>query len=391
MPTLLNNRKISRRKAFTLLELIGVLSVVSILLTAAIPLTFNIIQNQRLVGEKNAIPQLVDAIKRGMLREQRFPLYENSTLKINEDLNDSFWWKLAARHGAVSNNEARYPVGSRNTQSNTRKLYFADASISGLEFSSLTGDGSGWLSSISDPSELRLLLISTTNPDLPLPNIINPINFNNFWDDWAIGTDGNPLLLDWVDYGLSQTDWDGRAADLFVERIDLRDWVCEVTIEVRRALDLTNFSSWPFDSTSTTDSVHSVKIENVSGVRVYLARATTVDALTGDNAYSIESVTIDGHPQTMISDSQGTGEFTELTPKLHLIDDTGSIIETIDLDLEERNQTLNFDNTSSALQTRYFLLNEIISLYDSSDTQVGAFVLDESYKTIRYDGYRWQY
>ena len=35
---------------------------------------------------------------------------------------------------------------------------------------------------------------------------------------------------------LNSTIWDGRAAELNVHRIDLRDWLCTVVIENRRAI-----------------------------------------------------------------------------------------------------------------------------------------------------------
>ena len=37
-------------------------------------------------------------------------------------------------------------------------------------------------------------------------------------------------------YGLSSSEWQGRAAELNVQRIDLRDWLCTVVIENRRAI-----------------------------------------------------------------------------------------------------------------------------------------------------------
>jgi hypothetical protein len=67
------------------------------------------------------------------------------------------------------------------------------------------------------------------------------------------------------------------------------------------------------------------------------------------------------------------------------------VLEIIFLNFENRNQTLGFNNSSSAIQTRYFLLNEIISLFDSNGTQVGATVLNQPFTTIRFDGQRWSY
>ncbi len=51
-----------------------------------------------------------------------------------------------------------------------------------------------------------------------------------------VGSDGDPAIGTWSRYGLSSSEWKGRAAELNVQRIDLRDWLCTVVIENRRAI-----------------------------------------------------------------------------------------------------------------------------------------------------------
>jgi len=229
------------RTGFTLIEMIGVMVVISILFAAAVPSVVNLIRTQRSVDDRAALPKIAAALKLGMLREQRFPLDMNaSTAGTAADAD--YWWNLATRHGAGSANEARYPLGTIPGEANTRKLYFAKASWGGQSFFEITGDGSTWLADPLDPQELRLLLVSTTNPDLPLADVLTNTQFNAFWDDWAVGSDGNPASGsnpasgNWANYGLNQVDWKGRAAELNVQRIDLRDWLCTVVIENRRAI-----------------------------------------------------------------------------------------------------------------------------------------------------------
>jgi prepilin-type N-terminal cleavage/methylation domain-containing protein len=231
-----------RRAGFTLLELIGVMAVIAILSAALLPGAIDMIRVQRAVNDRAELPKIAEALKRGMLREQVFPIYENAA-SVSTDGNDAYWWNLAARHGGGSANAVRYPLGIRPGSTTTRKLYFAEASWSGKSFSEFTGDGLDWLNDFQDPTELRLLLISTTNPDLSLPDELdNDDKFNAFWDDWAVGSDGDPASGDpasddWADYGLSSTEWEGRATELNVQRIDLRDWLCTVVIENRRAIE----------------------------------------------------------------------------------------------------------------------------------------------------------
>lgn len=233
--------KRSASAGFTLIEMIGVMIVISILFAAAVPSVVNLIRTQRSVDERVELPKIAAALKLGMLREQVFPIYENDA-SISTDGNKAYWWNLAERHGGGSANELRYPLGIRPGSEVTRKLYFAEASWSNQSFFQVTGDGSAWLADPLDPEELRLLLVSTTNPDLSLPDSLNNEDkFNAFWDEWAVGSDGNPAsesegFEDWSDYGLNEVEWKGRAAELNVQRIDLRDWLCTVVIENRRAI-----------------------------------------------------------------------------------------------------------------------------------------------------------
>ena len=223
------------RAGFTLLELIGVMAVIAILAAAVLPGAIDLIRTQRAVKEGAELPKIAEALKRGMLREQIFPVYENDANELTEG-NEAYWWNLAARHGGGSANELRYPLGIRPGSEVTRKLYFAKESWSGKVFSEVTEDGLDWLNNFQDPTELRLLLISTTNPDLLLPDTLNEPRFNKFWEDWSVGSNGDPASGAWSNYGFSSSEWQGRAAELNVQRIDLRDLLCTVVIENRRAV-----------------------------------------------------------------------------------------------------------------------------------------------------------
>ena len=221
---------------FTLIEMIGVMVVISILFAAAVPSIVNLVRTQRSVDDRAELPKIAAALKLGMLLEQRFPIDMNAP-SASTDADADYWWNIASRHGAGSANEARYPLGASPGEAHTRKLYFAQTNWAGQSFFQVTGDGSAWLGNPLNPQELRLLLVSTTNPDLPLADVLTSTQFNTFWNDWAVGSDGNPALGSWSDYGLSNEQWAGRAPELNVERIDLRDWLCTVVIENRRAIE----------------------------------------------------------------------------------------------------------------------------------------------------------
>ena len=221
---------------FTLIEMIGVMVVISIIFAAAVPSIVNLVRTQRSVDDRAELPKIAAALKLGMLLEQRFPIDMNAS-SASTDADADYWWNIASRHGAGSANEARYPLGASPGEAHTRKLYFAQTNWAGQSFFQVTGDGSAWLGNPLNPQELRLLLVSTTNPDLALADVLTSTQFNTFWNDWAVGSDGNPALGSWSDYGLSNEQWAGRAPELNVERIDLRDWLCTVVIENRRAIE----------------------------------------------------------------------------------------------------------------------------------------------------------
>lgn len=230
---------LAKRRAcagFTLIEMIGVMVVISILFAAAVPSIVNLVRTQRSVDDRAELPKIAAALKLGMLLEQRFPIDMNAS-SASTDADADYWWNIASRHGAGSANEARYPLGASPGEAHTRKLYFAQTNWAGQSFFQVTGDGSAWLGNPLNPQELRLLLVSTTNPDLALADVLTSTQFNTFWNDWAVGSDGNPASGSWSDYGLSNEQWAGRAPELNVERIDLRDWLCTVVIENRRAIE----------------------------------------------------------------------------------------------------------------------------------------------------------
>lgn len=221
---------------FTLIEMIGVMVVISILFAAAVPSIVNLVRTQRSVDDRAELPKIAAALKLGMLLEQRFPIDMNAS-SASTDADADYWWNIASRHGAGSANEARYPLGASPGEAHTRKLYFAQTNWAGQSFFQVTGDGRTWLGNPLNPQELRLLLVSTTNPDLALADVLTSTQFDTFWNDWAVGSDGNPASGSWSDYGLSNEQWAGRAPELNVERIDLRDWLCTVVIENRRAIE----------------------------------------------------------------------------------------------------------------------------------------------------------
>ena len=408
------------RAGFTLLELIGVMAVIAILAAAVLPGAIELIRTQRAVKEGAVLPKIAEALKRGMLREQVFPIYENDADKLTED-NEAYWWNLAARHGGGSANEVRYPLGIRPGSTTTRKLYFAETNWGRDSFDGLIGNGTpfnyitdvgpakssenavdGWVYP-NNPTELRLLLISTTNPDLPLPVTLNEQRFNNFWEDWAVGSDGDPAIGTWSNYGLNSTIWDGRAAELNVHRIDLRDWLCTVVIENRRAIKEASgdelfipalSGDWELDTVYafTKNQVGSEiilqlkEVSDSSDPPVIYTQITNV-VLTkrgrvADEA-SLTTIEVSGNK---IGTSSGS---TTVSIELNLTNLAPIALmrpNNADIDL------FDFENDSATIENRYFLLNQELLLKEPwNQSEVGIFSITESFSTLRFDGLEWHY
>ena len=433
------------RSGFTLLELIGVMAVIAILAAAVLPGAIDLIRTQRAVNEAAELPKVAEALKRGMLREQVFPIYENNADELTEG-NDAYWWNLAARHGGGSANEVRYPLGIRPDSTTTRKLYFAETSWgndsfdgdfgNGTSFNYITGNGpakssetasDGWVYP-DDPTELRLLLISTTNPDLSLPDTLNEGRFNNYWEDWAVDSDGNPAVGRWSRYGLSSTIWDGRAAELNVQRIDLRDWLCTVVIENRRAIEDASGDEFNDISAQKTGTL----LDDAWDLgTVY---AYTTNQVGSEIILQLKEVSSNGNPPvTQIKNVVLTkrGRIAEEAP---VLSDTVITIEvrgnktvqagappapttspaaaTITLNYTDlapialiAPNSANYDlfdyvNDPATIENRYFLLNQELLLKEPWEKpgilppeyrEVGIFSITEAFSTLRFDGLEWHY
>ena len=420
-------KSVNRVYGFTLLELIGVMTVIAILAAAILPSTIDLIQVQRSVNEGSKLPQVAEALKRGMLREQVFPIYENDDSVLTFS-NDGYWWNLASRHGGGSANEVRYPLGERPKSENTRKLYFAEASWgkdsfdglvgNGTSFNYITGDGpakssetatDGWIYP-EDPTELRLLLISTTNQDLPLPDTLDEQYFEKFWEDWAVGSDGNPALGEWSSYGFSDTIWDGRATELNVQRIDMRDWLCTLVIENRRAVkDLDPSGTIAFPEDWVAGSLNAYAENLVDSVVVIKTSPAGSSETPPVNIVNINDVKLLKRGKYIFEDRDPISYIPSIVVVGDEISGSGIVIsdktKTVPLTLAERAPISLLDPNSSSsialsgwgitdpyLQYRYFLIGQELLLKEPwNSSEIGTFIINEAFSTLRFDGLQWEY
>ena len=344
-------------------------------------------------------------------------------------------------------------MGSRNNEGNVRKLYFAEPdwgddtldfeSGNGVPFYAITEDGieksspslnDGWVYP-QDPRELRLLLLSTVNPDLPLPDTISGTEFDKLWDDWAVGSDGEPMSGNWATYGLSESQWGNRAAELVVQRVDLREWLCEVRIENKRAVKApngvlfeSNQNNYPnaginrYATRIGTDLIDDwdegtvyVATENLAGAEAQILYTTLSEDTNGNGTLQ---------PNEDLNNNGILDTFSALTALVlsergQILDETNAATltvggykngsyesTTITLDATNRapmalilptnpNNPLTLSgwgNSDSPTQIRYFLLGQQLLLGEPWDNaEVGTFEIDKNYKSLRFDGQRWRY
>ncbi|MGB0343754.1 MAG: type II secretion system protein [Coraliomargarita sp.] len=404
------HNKISRSRAFTLLELIGVLAIISILLAAAAPLTVQLIQTQRQASDDAYLPVIADALKRGVLREQLFPL-DDAALPGPADT--SAWWRLAARHGGGSEGQIRFPEGSDRP----RRLFLAAPDWAGKTFYETTGDGSAWLADVNDPAELRMLLLSTTNPDLLLPASLTPAQFEAFWSDWSIGANGNPAIGSLADFGLNVAAWTGRAAELNLERIDLRDLLCRVVIENRRILEALYDNDGNLFSalnaslgTYLAQPLPELGSYNLDGVRASLKLGAVssngvVDEVAVDGLYLVQpgrpvdetapagfiiagqQLDADDNPQSVRVPYEiyTTSNSDAVRAPMALINPLSNAVELL-LD--------GWGIGDDPIQDRFFLKSQELRLkmpWSGKNEGVGIFIINENYSTLRFDGLAWSY
>lgn len=334
--------------AFTLFELIGVLTIISIILAMVAPMTLQMLKLQRQQADKATLPEIAQALKLAMMREQSFP-------DASTDTDLLFWSTMAARHGAGSANEIRY---SDNQQSVERRLYFADSGLNGDTFFDIvSGSGAAgqWLIDFDDPSELRLLLLSTINPDLPLPATLSTAEFEAIWTNWS-NAPGAPTASDIGSFGLAAA-WVGLAGELNIERIDLRDFLCQVAIE--NAYYATgfydsstgelkgSFSASDFGFSTASNYLRAtvqIGTENLAGVKV---------ALNLTNSSIVEQ-TVTGPPAGTIDH-----EVTQLDATAPvLVLNAGRIIdEASDANVRIRLQTVDANGPASSVEYTYRVYN----------------------------------
>jgi prepilin-type N-terminal cleavage/methylation domain-containing protein len=180
--------KPNRAKAFSLIEMVGVLAIISLLAAAAAPTFIKRIDHDFRTSEKLVTRKLAEGLRENCIRNGRVPAVPDwpAAIASNLDLNVS---QVLA-----------------NSRKHTRRFLADPAfSINGSALPYVQGTSG----SLSAPVNARGIILSTAAVPLPSLTGISGTDFTNIW----VTADGTkPAAL---------SSWGGRAEDLIIERIDL--------------------------------------------------------------------------------------------------------------------------------------------------------------------------
>jgi type II secretory pathway pseudopilin PulG len=167
--------------AFTLLQLIGVLSVIAILVSVIVPVAAKRIDEAGRDGEAASLASMSEALEQSILANRTIPTTANFATTIAGYLN--------------------LPVNTVSTNKRgLGRVFMADPAMTiGLPYTQ------GVAGASTLPTGARLMIVSTIAKALPA----SMTNFNNIWTTAKDSVPG------------SFTNWSGRGEDLIVERIEL--------------------------------------------------------------------------------------------------------------------------------------------------------------------------
>ncbi len=188
-----------QRRAFTLIEMIGVLAVIAILAAILIPTVMRQVDTLTSARERNSLASAGDALERSILRNRRIPSATDWASTVSTE--------LGVNPANVATNAQRRP-----------RLFLIDPAFrigdasSGLPYL----QSSRAFGSAIPPTSPRLILLSSIGAALPTAIVSGTASaslFNGVWD-WDDAGSALPTGPDW-------TGWGGRVEDLKVHRVNL--------------------------------------------------------------------------------------------------------------------------------------------------------------------------
>ena len=242
--------KPNKATAFSLIEMVGVLAIISLLVAAAAPTFIKRIDHDFRTSEKLVTKKLAEGLRENCIRNRRVPAVNN--------------WAAAI----ASNLELNVSQVLTNSRKHTRRFLAEPAfSINGSALPYVQGT----IGSSSAPVNARGIILSTAAVPLPSLTGISGTDFTNIW----VTADGTkPAAL---------STWEGRAEDLIVERIELASIFHKVVLVNVDPLpdDLPNRGYYALNTGAATwrppESLQTAYIIQDTVISFYRADGTSVD------------------------------------------------------------------------------------------------------------------
>jgi type II secretory pathway pseudopilin PulG len=220
----------TKRSAFTLIEMIGVMALLTILSTLLVPNIIQKIQEGQRINEDTNLEEIAGALLIGIEREGRFP---DPTVAAT---NSNGWAGIGSKYSVLGTNRfwRVYPGDARNT---ARRVYL-DPNLVTYLGGSYSMPAGGWTNT-NPPTSALMYIVSSSKPDLLLSC---PTNANlgatdlDWLKNWVKAyTSGgriaatNTNIIGLIDGTVSR--WTNQGQYLHVKIVNVRSLLCEVYLE----------------------------------------------------------------------------------------------------------------------------------------------------------------
>jgi prepilin-type N-terminal cleavage/methylation domain-containing protein len=254
------------RRAFTLIELIGVMAIIGILSAVILPPMISKIEDANTTKEDSNLEEIARALLAGIKAEGRIP-------RPNVNPTTTYGWAaMASNYSVLGTNEL---IRSIPTSTNdTVRRYFLSPALTNFLAGSYTPPAGGWPTNNFTNGPLYLMLVSVSKDGLLFGNgctTNNNMVSNNvvFLQNWAKtnNTNGRVAInnLDIVGNIVDTSNrWTNRGEFLHVKVVDVKQLFCRVELE-----DLRSPATAVINAPGTNyPSVSSVNASNIS-LQVY--------------------------------------------------------------------------------------------------------------------------
>jgi prepilin-type N-terminal cleavage/methylation domain-containing protein len=324
----------TKRSAFTLIEMIGVMALIAILAAVVVPPLIRTLEEGQKVNEDAVLEEIARALLEGIEREARFP---NPTLAAT---NSGGWVGLGSKYSVLGTNKF-WSVFPKQANDTFRRVYM-DASLISYLGTNYSMPPSGWTNT-NPPASPLIYIVSSSRPDLQLacPTNANLSQTDLDWlKNWVKGYETGGRIpaanLNIVGSISGTTNrWTNRGEFLHVKILNVGSLLCEVRLEDWHS-PITNSPSWQSGGNETSN-VSQIFYNNVG-----LSFSNSAWFISGQPSRNF---------QANFTDSSGGGEFR--TARINYTNTSGQTNRWVEV-------TLPFSSRFS------LATNSIVSLCDFS-------------------------